>query len=101
VLGFVEFLCFFMLNKWCVCVCVWMPPLLSGRTFPRFTHPFSPTHPTTPNPHNPHKTTGAYYLEASAPQAGNKAPALLTAALADDSRFAFTQAFSVLGAFNS
>ncbi len=48
--------------------------------------------------HSIQSKSGAYYIEASAPQ--NKAGGgLLSAALPDDSRFAFTQAFSVLGAF--
>jgi len=48
--------------------------------------------------HSIQSKPGAYYIEASAPQ--NKAGGgLLSAALPDDSRFAFTQAFSVLGAF--
>ena len=43
-----------------------------------------------------HSKTGAYYLEVSGPESGK---ALLSAALADDQRFAFTQAFQALGSF--
>lgn len=50
--------------------------------------------PTKTNPTKQY--IGAYYLEASGPESGK---ALLSAAVADDQRFAFSQAFQALGTF--
>ena len=62
-------------------------------TIPTLLPPIPTDHP--PAKTNP-KTTGAYYLEASGPESGK---ALLSAAVADDQRFAFSQAFQALEAF--